>query len=113
MHTKGPWEHSRMRLGAHEKDRRSGFVVNGPDTNAEDLPIRVCDLRVPCGSGGFNEGKANARLIAAAPELLEAMKNALGDLSHIPAECVPDATDRERLITAASGLRAAVAKATT
>ena len=49
----------------------------------------------------------------AAPELLEAMKNALGDLSHIPAECVPDATDRERLITAASGLRAAIAKATT
>lgn len=70
-HTPGPWEHARMRLGAQQKDRRCGFVVNGPDDDGTpSLPVRICDLRVPAGVEGFSEGEANARLIAAAPELL-------------------------------------------
>jgi hypothetical protein len=36
------------------------------------LPERVCDLRVPAGLCGFQVGEANARLIAAAPDLLAA-----------------------------------------
>ena len=94
MHTKGPWRLNGKR------------VEYGPIIAGDGFCVAIVS-RDP------REAEENARLIAAAPELLEAMKNALGDLSHIPAECVPDATDRERLITAASGLRAAVAKATT
>jgi len=67
-HTPGPWTCHRMRLPDSEDDRRCGFVVNGPD--AEPLPVRICDLRVPVGWRGFSEGEANARLIAAAPKLL-------------------------------------------
>lgn len=76
-HTPGPWTHLRMKLGPKQKDRRCGFVINGPDTS-EPLPVRVCDLRVPAGSGGFGEGKANARLISAAPELLAALVEIVG-----------------------------------
>ncbi len=68
-HTPGPWEQSRMLLSPKAKDRRCGFVVNGPD-KPDDLPTRICDLRVPQGVSGFEEGEANAKLIAAAPELL-------------------------------------------
>ena len=77
-HTPGPWTHLRMKLGPKQKDRRCGFVINGPD-RCELLPIRVCDLRVPPGMGGFGEGEANARLIAAAPDLLAALRHLLED----------------------------------
>ena len=76
-HTPGPWEYSRMRLPPKEKDRRCGFVVNGPDVS-DDLPVRVCDLRCPVGVDGFSEGEANARLIAAAPDLLAALQYIAG-----------------------------------
>jgi hypothetical protein len=72
-HTPGPWTYLRMKLGPKQKDRRCGFVINGPDTG-NPLPVRVCDLRVPAGIDGFGEGEANARLIAAAPELLAALQ---------------------------------------
>lgn len=75
-HTPGPWTASPMRIGPNEKDRRYGFVVNGPDDRgAPSLPIRVCDLRVPVGFEGFAEGQANAHLIAAAPDLLAALRD--------------------------------------
>lgn len=74
-HTPGPWTSERMRLTPRDKDRRCGFVVNGPDS--EPLPVRICDLRVPAGIDGFSQGEANARLIAAAPELLYALKKLL------------------------------------
>ena len=72
-HTTTPWGYSRMLLTNSTKDRRSGFVVNGPD-NGEDIPIRICDLRVPCGLSGFAEGEANARLIASAPAMLDTLR---------------------------------------
>jgi hypothetical protein len=65
-----------MKLVPKQKDRRCGFVINGPDRDGA-LPVRICDLRVPAGIDGFGEGRANAVLIAAAPELLEALKNAI------------------------------------
>jgi hypothetical protein len=68
-HTPGPWTSGRMFL-ANAKDRRSGFVVNGPDV--EPLPVRICDIR--CSpEAPFAVSEANARLIAAAPELLAAL----------------------------------------
>ena len=99
-HTLGPWEAERMRLTPQDKDRRSGFVVNGPDVS-DALPVRICDLRVPQGMTGFAEGEANARLIAAAPELLAALENAT------------DAMAREDFgtITLLPKLRAAISRA--
>jgi hypothetical protein len=73
-HTPGPWNYDRMLLSPNTKDRRCGFVINGPDVQEDDLPTRICDLRVPRGVSGFAEGEANARLIAAAPELLSALE---------------------------------------
>ena len=83
-HTPGPWKADRMYHGPKEKDRRCGFIVNGPDENQQDLPLRICDLRVPSGMDGFREGQANARLIAAAPELLEALREvvSISDRKH-------------------------------
>lgn len=75
-HTPGPWEYGRMLVSPKAKDRRCGFVVNGPDT-PDDLPTRICDLRVPQGFSGFAEGEANARLIAAAPEMLDCLVSLL------------------------------------
>jgi hypothetical protein len=69
-----------MLLPSKVKDRRCGFVVNGPESHrpkwGEELPTRVCDLRTPRGFNGYSEGEANARLIATAPELLEELCNA-------------------------------------
>jgi hypothetical protein len=73
-YTPGPWKHEKMRLPPKEKDRRCGFVVNGPDDGSASLPIRICDMRIPDGLAGFEEGEANARLISSAPELLEALR---------------------------------------
>ena len=72
-HTKGKWTASRMLLAATEKDRRSGFVVNGPD--ADPLPVRICDIRTS-PEMPFAEARANASLIASAPDMLEALEYA-------------------------------------
>ena len=70
-HTKGPWKADRMFLSDTVKDRRSGFVVNGPD--ADPLPVRICDIRTS-PEMPFAEALANARLIASAPDMLETLK---------------------------------------
>ena len=114
-HTPGPWTHLRMKLGPKQKDRRCGFVINGPDTS-EPLPVRVCDLRVPAGSGGFGEGKANARLIAAAPELLVAATFADDEIGkHMAAIEAGEYSAQqivEILCDIQNAARAAIAKAT-
>ena len=70
-HTPGPWTASRMLLTKRAKDRRSGFIVNGPDSTP--LPARICDIR--CSPQcAFTEAEANARLISAAPDLLAALQ---------------------------------------
>lgn len=113
-HTPGPWHAHRMRLGPRAKDRRCGFVVNGPD--AEPLPTRVCDLRVPAGVDGFAEGQANARLIAASPELLQSLTAIVdrimdhhgGDADFLPVDSDWDPEN----FAAIQDARAAIAKAT-
>jgi hypothetical protein len=96
QHTPGPWEHDRMFLG-NSKDRRSGFVVNGP--KQDPLPLRVCDIRCsPDAPLAISE--ANARLIAA-PELLAAC---LELVEHI--ETLPDDTEKCRILRLALNNRA-------
>ena len=80
QHTPGPW----------------GVVAN---------PLRVVSERGDhiCGDMEWNDDyHANARLIAAAPELLESLQNAVGWLNY--------GTDSER--HAVDMARAAIAKAT-
>ena len=94
-HTPGPWTAERMFNPPKAKDRTCGFVVNGPE-NGEPLPDRICDLRVPAGMR-FSEYKTNAALIAAAPDLLNALRELelctrqfiAGDLVTMPAALLP------------------------
>ena len=72
-HTPGPWKAERMRLTPRPKDRRSGFVVNEVNDTRE-FGTRICDMRTPSGMDGFRECEANAALIAAAPDLLAALR---------------------------------------
>lgn len=78
-HTPGPWHLSR--------DKRTIFA----GTDSAGVLIRGIEQTIPqiayiCGNGfgaTLQEQEANARLIAAAPELLEALEDALGLLVKI------------------------------
>lgn len=93
-HTPGPW-----RVNA-------GFArVEVPD---RDAPI--CELLWPTELRSEDETRANARLIAAAPDLLEAALNMKG-LYDTPAERRRRSED-PFYAEAIDGLRAAIARAT-
>jgi hypothetical protein len=109
-HTAGPWTYSRMLLPPRVEDRRSGFVVNGPDRDPLDLPIRICDLRVPRGVAGFAEGEANAKLIAAAPALLEALEGLFEHCAMVHKHWGEGSNQREA-DAAIDAARAAIAQA--
>lgn len=66
-HTPGPWQHS-VKLSGSENHR--GFRILTADGWA------LADVQ-PADEDGI-EGEANARLIAAAPDLLEALKRIVG-----------------------------------
>lgn len=80
-HTKGPW--------FVEQDGKTSIYVSPVDRQEE---IAVCNVLVidedPDDDSGewFNgdQTKANARLIAAAPDLLEALENLENDSGQIP-----------------------------
>jgi len=73
-HTLGKWEAEKMLIPYTEKDHRCGIVINSTKTVGE-FPTRICDMRCD-QEKGFVEMRANAALIAAAPELLEALESA-------------------------------------
>ena len=93
-HTPGPWE-------------ASGNLVRSPMHQPEGLPRGV--QIVECRDGYFlphtEEAKANARLIAAAPELLEALERLADAYERLKPPGYP-LSDREKQA------RAAIAKAT-
>jgi hypothetical protein len=101
-----------MMIPPRAKDRRSGFVVNEVNDTRE-FGTRICDLRVPKGMDGFREGEANAILIAAAPELLDALRLCItDDAAHcLQHQETPGAMAR-RLRAINELARAAIAKAT-
>jgi hypothetical protein len=67
-HTKGPW--TALKLPVTKKSQDSDFLVYSEGASYEPSVARVENIE-----GG--EGKANAKLIAAAPDLLEALEQAL------------------------------------
>ena len=83
--TQGPWMHGY--LGTH------GYIVRGADANAQ-----IANVMPKCDHITTEQGKANARLIAAAPELLKALQEAVA---------FHDGEDNGIL----TGWRAAIAKA--
>lgn len=67
-HTPGPW-----RVGD------AGMTVFGPKQPDGSLPKRIAEVGNPRAILTSDNTKANARLIAAAPELLEALRECITD----------------------------------
>ena len=91
-HTLGPWK---SRNG-FDSDMKEIYAPN-PKIKKPFMPTQLADVRAEC-----KEGKANARLIAAAPDLLEALKAALSVME----------LNGDDLGMAGKIARAAIAKAT-
>ena len=96
-HTPGPWElgnpTSQLEFGVYATDKISGiryFLANAE------------------GHMGYKESLANARLIAAAPELLEALQSLVNQFLQRGVFTAPEHPDRIALALAES----AIAKAT-
>lgn len=100
-HTPGPWSSSK---------RDDAVFVPLKSIDCERIGFCICFVNTDNKSIN-DEAKANARLIAAAPELLEAADNALNTLI---ACCVSagGVDDRRTILEAQQMLRAAIAKAT-
>ncbi|HOW49902.1 MAG TPA: hypothetical protein PLB26_19850 [Rubrivivax sp.] len=98
MHTPGPWVPRASKFGLD-----FGIVINGEFVIAEVFS----DIRSE-RHRDVEEARANARLIAAAPELLEALRTTRGNVASLgPAGAIPFEY-REWLAM----LDAAIAKAT-
>lgn len=78
--TPGPWE-----TGPFEgRDRHKGFYINGPPDSGPHLPHRIADVRAPEYFRRV-EQMANARLIAAAPEMYDLLDESMTDLNCVRA----------------------------
>lgn len=97
-HTPGPWSYR------HGDTRERPYVI-GADFPGEGMICSMNPSRTP-GLGNPSDWEANARLIAAAPDLLKAAKAALDACDTVAACSVTEAMD-----SAAKLLRSAIAKA--
>jgi hypothetical protein len=97
-HTPGPW-----RVG------NAGFTVFGPKTE-RPAPVVVAEIPPPTPRVSREERKANARLIAAAPEVLAALETSLKWLEAAQAD-EPEDFDSPELRSAVDAARRAVALA--
>ena len=77
-HTPGPWRECR---GSSDRGCLCGLVWSA----AADIPVASCDLReelIPDHFAPLAERQANARVIAAAPDLLEALQRLMSLMHH-------------------------------
>ena len=94
-HTPGPWEF--YASGTEDDDGHPGFTVQPLDDSDESQPRYTADVR----------GEANARLIAAAPDLLTQLNRVVKVLFSVG---VTSGVDASRRGTAIREARAAIAK---
>jgi len=108
QHTPGPWE---------AQTNRSPLTITHelphlPQAKGGHRQFReIAEVYVSDKGDGAPEDFANARLIAAAPELLAALENLLSRAA-LPGPARKNAVLRERMISAREQARAAIAKAT-
>ena len=76
-HTPGPWEVLEGKPGFGVNRAHLRVIVRQPDSF---VPLYVADC---IREGSLDETRANARLIAAAPELLAALRNLLADATAL------------------------------
>lgn len=82
-HTPGPW----VMKEYGGKDSRFTFAVTAPDDNSVVAEVARVFLRTSVVNGeDIERDRANARLIAAAPDLLAELKSLL----DMPAACISD-----------------------
>lgn len=83
-HTPGPWEVDETKaLGAYGV--WTGYVTH-PGFDGDGYPTMICDVR-PMGKDVSREERdANARLIAASPDLLSSLRNIREVLSYVMAK---------------------------
>jgi hypothetical protein len=95
-HTRGPWKE-------HPYNSRMGSLISFGDL------IRGETIGIAYAQKDVGQGKANARLIAAAPELIEALTEAFIVMAGKEVSNSP--FDMERWVKAVNGVEAAIAKA--
>lgn len=95
-HTPGPWTVIRSKMAT---DGAFDYAIG-----TDGSPV-IAEAFGRDAKGGWPNAEANARLIAAAPEMLAALQEAEGELYQVP----PADAEQERVLAV---VRAAIAKAT-
>ncbi len=108
-HTPGPWCLGNPRI-IDQLEVRQGITAGGSWHNGEPIVVDLCQFKT---NHEFPRMESNARLISAAPELLEALKRAAQGLRNqvefgiVPdsykCECSDIAADFESIIAKAEG----------
>lgn len=96
-HTRGPWE-------VHSFDGQELNVIPDPDSGHPDTYLGVCTINTWPGERSTRRNEANARLIAAAPDLLAAVWALVEHFERV------DGDERHKAVIAIG--TAAIAKAT-
>jgi hypothetical protein len=107
-HTPGPWTVQDCNVDDLQRPNRlMGPVVVYADDDCELHPIADCSCNHTCRE--IDEAEANARLIAAAPELLEAARQCLKAMEVVERDY--GWPYNAPLLSAMQGAEAAIAKA--
>ncbi|MDX8537043.1 hypothetical protein RFM23_05325 [Mesorhizobium abyssinicae] len=103
MHTPGPW----IAIESHDK-REDGYIR---EATATEDGRHVAVAQVARAARPFSEYRANARLIAAAPDLLEVVKICLKAEQERREKLLPNAPATTYCEARIAAIEAAIAKA--
>lgn len=81
-HTTAPWEITDVNQSNGQVDGRLVFTIQGKHIDGY-MDWTVASVWKDCGSNGEETAEANANLIAAAPDMYEALKIARRDLINL------------------------------